>query len=294
MTRPLNHALCALVLAGIAGVGSTLAPMAAGQDDFQEFLPLQDHPADDGLSGDAIYERMLENRFDSYEQQVNLLSGDGSGRTSKVEIRVRYLETRNRGRGIASKTIAKYFAPTDVRHLGYLVINHVSGADDQFVYRPSSRRVRRINVRGEAVAGTDFAFEDIIPQEFEDGGHYRLPDTEVDGRPAYAVAVVARRDTESEYSKFILHLDKERFVPLQTLYWDNKRVKIKRLRVDAASITRFQDVERGQPKVIYVATRSRMDHLKRHTFTELEIVRLTPNPGLRDRDFSQRELTRSR
>lgn len=37
-----------------------------------------------------------------------------------------------------------------------------------------------------------------------------------------------------------------------------------------------------------------MVHLKQDSFTELEILSLEANPGLRDRDFSERELTASR
>ena len=282
--RPSKLALLALIVC--------LATIASAQE--PEFLPYEDHPSEDGLSGDDLYSRMLENRFSSFEQILSMRSGDSGGNFQEVQLRLRYLSYREpKKKRILSRTIAKYFAPSDVRHLGYLVINKRSGPDDQFVYRPSTRKVRRINVRGEAIAGTDFAFEDVVPQEFEDGAHFRLPDALVDGRETYVVAVVPRIETESEYAKFVLHLEKEHHVPVRTLYWDNKQTPIKRLDARWDSIQRYEDVDAGNPKEVWIATESKMQHLKLGSFTVLQSERLVAAPGLRDRDFSERELTRS-
>lgn len=282
-------------LAALAVALCTLhAPRLTAADEPEEFIPIEEWVSEDGLTGDAIYNRMLENRFNSYEQRLRMHSGDQGGNFQDVLMRVRYRSYRKESDRTLSKTIAKYFEPQDVRHLGYLVINKRSGVDDQFVYRPSSRKVRRINVRGEAIAGTDFAFEDIVPQELEDGRHFRLPDGNVGGRAAYVVTVVPRPETESEYSKFVMYLDREHYVPLRTVYWDNKRARIKELTAAPDSIAVFEDEEDGAVKRIWIATKSRMVHLKQDSFTELEIVSLEANPGLRDRDFSERELTSSR
>ncbi len=260
----------------------------------EEFIPLSEFVAQDGLDGDAIYSRLLENRFNSCDQRLSMHSAGARGSYQAVELRLRYKNYRKVDEKIVSKTIAKYFAPQDVRHLGYLVINKREGPDDQFVYRPSARKVRRVNVRGEAVAGTDFAFEDIVPQEFEDGAHYRLPDETVDGIDSYVVAVVPRLGSDSEYSKLVLYIEKQHHVPIRTRYWDNRRVNIKLLSARPESITRYEDVEDGAPKEVWIANESRMEHLKLDSSTVLRIIELRADPGLRDRDFSQRQLTSSR
>jgi len=261
----------------------------------EAFVPLDEFVGPDGLTGAAIYERVLENRFDAFEQIVSLRSGAASGGGFQtVRVRLRYRNYRHDDTRVLSKTIAKYLEPTDVRHLGYLVINKRSGQDDQFVYRPSARKVRRVNVRGESIAGTDFSFEDIVPPEFEDGTHHRMPDEILDGRAVYVVTVVPKPETESEYSKLVLSIDPEHFVPIKTLYWDNKRVLVKQLDVDPASITRYDARYDGEPKVVHLATHSRMKHLKLETYTDLTIEEFDARPELRDRHFSERELTASR
>ena len=261
----------------------------------EEFVPVDEFLGADGLTGDALYQRVLDNRFDAFEQIVSLRSGAAEGGGFQgVRVRLRYRNFRHENLQILSKTIAKYFEPTDVRHLGYLVINKKNGQDDQFVYRPSARKVRRVNVRGESVAGTDFSFEDIVPPEFEDGSHHRMPDESLDGRPTYVVTVVPKPETESEYSKLVLYVEQEHFVPIRTLYWDNKRVLVKRLDVDPDSISRYEAEYDGQAKEVHLASRSRMQHLKLDTYTELTIDEFDARPELKDRHFSERELTASR
>ena len=289
--------------AALAALGLALAvthALAAGAtspaDEEIPFLPSQDVPSADGLSGDDLYQSVLDNRFRAYDQDLHVVSGDGVGHFSRVELRLRYMNYREKSDRIVSKTIAKYFAPPDVRHLGYLVINKQKGPDDQFVYRPSSRKVRRVNVRGEALAGTDFSFEDVVPPEFEDGSHYRMADGVVDGIETYVVTVIPHAQTESQYSKVLISVEKEHFVPIRTLYWDNKRVLIKQLDAEIGSLEGFEgiDHEEEEPKTVWIARRARMTQLKTGHFSGLDIQRFEANPKLRERDFSQRELTASR
>ncbi|MCH2186716.1 outer membrane lipoprotein-sorting protein [Myxococcota bacterium] len=274
-------------------LAATGAALGQGEAD-ETFFSLDEFVGEDGQTGDDIYRQVVANRFDAFEQIGRMRSGSRNRRFQDVRIRLRYMNVEKDGSPIVSKTIAKYFEPSDVRDLGYLIINKRKGPDDQFVYRPSARKVRRVNVRGEAVAGTDFSFEDIVPPEFEDGVHSRLPDQLIQGTPAYVVAVVPHADTESEYSKLVIAVEKEHFVPVQTHYWDNKRVLIKRLDVDPSSISSHQATEKGEAKDGWVALSSKMTQLKLDTFTELEIEEFKANPNLKSRHFSERELTASR
>ncbi len=269
-------------------------PTHAGAAD-EEFLPIDEFIGADGQTGDDLYQKLLDNRFDAFEQISSLRSGskDGEG-FQGVRVRVRYRNFSHEDPRILSKTIAKYLEPTDVRHLGYLVINKANGQDDQFVYRPSARKVRRVNVRGESIAGTDFSFEDIVPPEFEDGTHHRMPDESLDGRPVYVITVIPKPGVESEYAKLVLFVEQQYVVPIRTLYWDNKRVLVKQLDVDPDSISAYVAEYDGKPKTVHLATRSRMTHLKLETATELTIDEFDAKPDLKDRHFSERELTASR
>jgi hypothetical protein len=287
--RVLARAL-ALAVSSAAGALFAALPGMAQADDF---IPIADWQGEDGLSGSEIYDRVLDNRFDASTQLMSLSSKDRGGHKQYVEIETKYLRG-DEGGDVTSRSIAKYTRPIDLLHMGYLVINTQDGPDDQFVYRPSTRNVRRINARTEAISGTDFTLEDIVPQEAEDADHVRMPDTEYQDRPAWVVTVIPHADTRSQYSKFVVTIEKERAVPLKTDYWDDRGVHIKELRADPRSVEMYMGEDRGAPKRIWIVRRSKMMHLKRESQTVLNVLDFVPSPELSERDFSQRELTAGR
>jgi len=274
----------------IAGAALALLVVADERAAADEYIPIEEWRGEDGLTGAQIYDRVLENRFDASRQLISMSSKDASNHRQYVELNVKYMRGEPEGK-VISMSLAKYPRPLDVRGMGYLVINKRSGPDDQFVYRPSTRSVRRINARTEAISGTDFTLEDVIPQEAEDADHYRMPDTEYKDTPAWVVTVVPHEDTRSSYSKFVVTIEKERGVPLQTDYWDDRGVQIKQLRADPRSIETFDGSHIGVPKRIHIVRRSKMVHLKRESQTVLNVLHFEPDPELSSKDFSQRELT---
>jgi len=294
MTAPSKTQL-ALVFASLvlASGGHAAAVDKPGAADLADASTTSANPGD-GLSGKQIYEKVLDNRFDAYIEELTMHSGDRGGNVQDTEMQVKYLNFRKQSDRILSKSIMKYHAPQDVRHLGYLVINKEDGSEDQFVYRPSSRRVQRINLRGEAIFGTDFAFEDIIPQELEDATYKRLADSEVNGIPVYTVEVTPKEEQDSEYSKFDVYATKDTFVALRVIYWDQDGLKIKELNSDPASITMYEHEEEDGLKQIWIAEKQKIVHLKLDSWTELIVTKYDPNVKLRSRDFSERELTKGR
>ena len=285
----------------IAALMAFAAPTAAEEKSATpgETAPTFEEPPAHGepmvpLNGDEIYQKVLDNRFNSYEQELKMESGDRGGNTDRVEMDVKYMSLRDQSRKALSTTIAKYDAPQDVRHMGYLVINKKKGADDQFVYLPSSRRVRRINLRGESIVGTDFSLEDIIPREFEDATYLRLPNEKVLGVDCFVVEVTPNEEIDSEYSKFIAYIDRQTFVPIKNIYWNRKGVMMKELEIQPDSITRFEDVDKSGKREVFVALHSRVENLKLGTWTTLDIEKIKANPGLGKKDFSQRQLTSGR
>ncbi len=249
---------------------------------------------DPKLTGRQVYEKVLDNRYDAYLEEITMHSGDRGGNVQNTEMELKYRNFRKESDRIISKVITKYLAPQDVRHLGYLVINKSDGSEDQFVYRPSSRRVQRINLRGEAIFGTDFAFEDIIPQEIEDATYERLADADVDGRPVYHVDVIPKPSADSEYSKLEVFVDPQTFVTLRVIYWDQDGLKIKQLNSDVESIQSFEHEQDGQVKKIFLAMKQKIEHLKLESWTELQVQKYDPDVDFKSRHFSERELTKGR
>jgi outer membrane lipoprotein-sorting protein len=269
LPRPLRPAVGLLLALGLASPGAR-ARDAGGN----------------GLSGRDVYERLLANRFDAFEQRVRLVSGDRAGNEQESRMMLLWKSFRAASgapsRGVLSKTRIRYTHPFDLRFSGYLVINNHDGLDDQFVYLASRRRVKRVNLRSEPVMGSDFSFEDVVPREIEDASYERLPDETLDGRPCHVVEVTPDPAQPSGYSRFRTWVDAERWVALRTLYWDLAGVGVKELHAPAGEMRAFDGV--------WVPMRTEMRNLVSGSYTHLTIDELVANPAVDDGEFDPRRL----
>jgi len=238
--------------------------------------PALSEPADAHLSGRDIYDRVLENRFTSVVQDATLSSGDRAGREQVTKLRMHWKDYRDGNgdapRGILSKALVRYSHPFDIRHSGYLIIHNLDRRNDQFVYFPQRRKVLRVNLRTEAIFGTDFSFEDVVPREAQDATYRRLEDEYLDDVPVFVVEALPTPIADSEYSRFLMYIEKARYVPLRVRYWDEAGVEVKEMRADRESISLFADV--------WVPMRVTMRHLLHESSTSLEVTHLEPNPDL--------------
>ena len=162
-------------------------------------------------------------------------------------------------------------------------MNNDARPNDQFVYLNARRKVRRVNLRDEAVFGTDFTFEDIVPNEIEDADYKRLPDQDARRQAASTWSrSIPKPEENSEYSKFVVHVDKTNCVPLLTRYWDEKGVEVKQLTVIAEKIKEVDGVHWPMELT--------MRNLQLESYTTLLVENLEPNPKLARRDFDLRRL----
>jgi hypothetical protein len=238
------------------------------------------------LSGHQIYDRVVHNRFRSFRQRARLVSGDRAGNEQESRMVVLWRSFQDgeapKRKGVISKAVIRYTYPYDLRSSAYLIINNQDEPDDQFMYLNSRRRVQRVNLRGEPVLGSDFSFEDVVPRELEDATYQRLPDEVVDGRPCYVVEVTPLAEAHSQYSRFRSWVDRERWVVLKTLYWDEAGVLVKELAAPSAEVRLFDDV--------WVPMRVEMRDRPNDSYTYIVIEELAPNPVIEDADFDPHRL----
>ena len=242
---------------------------------------------DAALDGREIYKRMLDNRYKSFVQTCEMVSGDRAGNEQETRMRMAYESQRGPDDeplhgATLSKTLVRYTFPSELRHSGYLAIQNVGRPDDQFVYRSSSRRIQRVNLRKEAVFGTDFSFEDLFPREIEDATYERDIDTDWEGESVFVVTATPTPIAASEYSKFQTYIDKQRYIPLRSIYWNEENVLIKELSSPADRVEQHDHV--------WVPMESTMRNLREQSFTVLTIKTIEPNVKIRRREFDIRKL----
>jgi hypothetical protein len=166
---------------------------------------------------------------------------------------------------------------------GFLMVVNEDRSNDQFVWTPSSGRVRRVQLRGIGVMGTDYTFDDIAWRNVEDAEYRRLPDEQIDGTDVYVVEVTMKPFVDSQYRTMRTWIEKQHYVPLRSVYRDENGVEIREMRAPRSGIREFEGT--------WVASDSTMFNLKEKTSTRVLVDKLDANVALADQHFSTLQLT---
>jgi outer membrane lipoprotein-sorting protein len=98
---------------------------------------------------------------------AKMILANKQGETSERNMRLRALEVISDVDG--DKSLTYFLSPPDVQGTALLSFTHFKTPDDQWLYLPALKRVKRIasaNKSGSFV-GSEFAFEDLLAQEVE-------------------------------------------------------------------------------------------------------------------------------
>ena len=243
-------------------------------------------PAGERVSGRELYDRFLKNkrRLRTARQEGRIVSADPGGNPQLTRYTLLWKDYRDEDAApvddVLAKVIVRFVGSRDLEHTAYLYVDHRARPDDQFMYSPMRDRVTRVNVRGETVAGTDLSVDDFLGtlDDVEDATYRRLPDDVVDGAACYVVEATMRPSSRTTYRRSVSWLDKERYVPLRTRYWDDAEVAVKELTAPRAAVKEFDGV--------WVPTESTMTDLLEATHSTVYVDVLEPNPPLGDDELT--------
>jgi len=242
------------------------------------------------LDGREVYRRMLENRYKRGVQKIQIVSTDPGG-SEQTTIFVASLEDHRDENdeptdGKNASLLIEVSRPFDMRHTRYLVVSKEPGPDDEFIYRPSERRVRRVDLKGTPLLGTDYTFRDLAYHDLEGATYERQPDETIEGVPVFVIEAHVTDTSEDRVHKSLSYVEQEHYVPLRVRYWDEYGVEIKELVAEHASIENFGPM--------WVATRSKMVDLLQRTESRSTVLELEANPEFTPMQFSLRKLAQGR
>lgn len=187
-------------------------------------------------SGEEIVARVNERDVGATAQQdVRMVLTEKGGKT-----RERQMKSFRRYFGAEKRMVLFFVAPANIKGTALLIHAYADPerSDDQWLYLPATRKVRRIPPaeRGSAFLGTDFTFEDMQYEsraaDLADHTLETLRTEEVDGRPCYVVEAVPRSERlarEIGYSKVRLWIDRESWVIRRSEAWDQRDRLYKRI-----------------------------------------------------------------
>ena len=220
--------------------------------------------------------------FVDYTNNVQMILRNKHGQESTRVIRSKTLEVD--GDGDKSQTI--FDEPRDVKGTALLSFTHKEGPDDQWLYLPALKRVKRIasDNKSGPFMGSEFAYEDISSQEVEKYTYKFLRDDTLDGLEVFVFERYPV-DKKSGYTRQIIWLDKEHYKERKIEFYDRKNSLLKTLV--------FNDYNQYLDKFWRAHDMYMENHLTGKS-TRLVQSDYEFNTGLTDRDFDKNSLKRAR
>lgn len=182
-------------------------------------------PEEKGLAI-AIEADARDSGWGDFQAKMSMLLRNRNGEESLRQMRVKGLEVEGDG----DKTLIVFDEPRDVKGTALLTFSHKVEDDDQWLYLPALKRVKRIASRNKSgpFMGSEFAYEDLASQEVEKYTYKYIRDDEYEGRPVFVI----ERYPVSQYSGYtrqLVWVDKERYIPLKIEFYDRKNSLLKTL-----------------------------------------------------------------
>ncbi len=148
------------------------------------------------------------------------------GQESIREIKTKTLEVEGDG----DKSLSLFLEPADVKGTASLTYSHGLKPDDQWLYLPALKRVKRISSKNKSgpFMGSEFAFEDLGSQEVEKYTYKYLRDEACGDYECYVIERFPAYEY-SGYTRQIGWIDKEAYRAIKVEYYDRKNALLKTL-----------------------------------------------------------------
>ncbi len=181
------------------------------------------------------------------------------------------------------KTLMKYLKPSRVKGQAILMLNN---ADDIWVYFPRTRRVRKLatHAKKQKMEGSDFSYEDMgAGNAFIDEFESRLLGEEKrEGEHCFKLELKRKPKSSSGYSRLVMWVDKESFVPLVVDYYHDDDSTLLEKRLVCGDIKVIDEIPTPMQMVMF----NKLDR----TQTDMEFLEVTYKVNLGDDLFTQRGM----
>lgn len=214
---------------------------------------------------------------------MKMILRNSRGEESIRDLRVKALEVENEG----DKSLTIFDEPKDIRGTALLTYSYKESSDDQWIYLPALKRVKRISSRNKSgpFMGSEFAYEDLSSQEVEKYSYLYLREEACGNELTCFVVEQIPKDEYSGYTKQIVWIDTQEYRPIKTEFYDKKSARLKTLTFEGYK--QYLD-KYWRPDFMYM-----VNH-QTDKSTDLVWSDYTFQVGLSDSDFSKSSLKRAR
>jgi len=257
------------------------------------------YAADNRVKDDSVFPSGLtiaqninsrdEGQFVSRLLTMEMVDRRGKKRIRKTRGFRKYFTTKD---GNEKRTVLFYLTPRNVKNTAFMTYDYpqASKDDDQWLYLPAMRKVRRISAsdRGDYFLGTDFTYEDIKKETkvtIEDYTRKTLREDVFDGHRVYVIESTPVNDEvakELGYSKVVQWVDADIWIIRQAKFWNVRGKALKT--IHSTGIKQVQGIwTTHRMEVINHKTK----HKTYFTFSEVDY-----ESPVNDAMFTQRTLRR--
>jgi outer membrane lipoprotein-sorting protein len=244
-------------------------------------LAVAQTPAEKGLVIALEADKRDKGWQDSFAEMKMVLR-NRHGKESVREIRVTNLEMDNDG----DKGLTVFDQPRDIKGTAFLSYSHALVPDEQWIFLPALKRVKRISSSNKSgpFMGSEFAYEDISSFEIPKYSYLYLGDEVLDGIDCF-VLELRPQYAHSGYTKSHVWIDKAEYRNQKIDYYDRKDSLLK--------VQRFSDYQLYLDQYWRAHTMT-MDNQQNGKSTTLHWQNFKFKTGLTDDDFKKNDLKRQR
>ena len=178
------------------------------------------------------------------------------------------------------KSLMKYIKPSRVKDQAILMLND---ANDIWIYFPRTKRIRKLatHAKKQKLEGGDFSYEDMGGSDafIEEYNAVRLKDEKKEARICYKLELKRKAESNASYSRVILWVDKETFIPLVIDYYHEDDPSLWEKQLVCSDIKLIDSIYTPMKCVMY----NKLDN----THTSMEIIEVTYNVDLSDDIFTE-------
>jgi hypothetical protein len=226
--------------------------------------------------------RERQKGFGNFTANLTMTLRNKRGQESTRELRLKVIEVEGNG----DRTMFVFDRPRDVKGTAFLVHAHKAEQDEQWLYLPALKRVKRISSSNQSGSfmGSEFAYEDMGTPEVEKFT-YRYLREEACGDLTCTVSERIPVNPRSGYSRQLVWQDRDELRVWKVDYYDRKNAHLKTL--SAADYRQYLD------RYWYAGKMTMVNHITGKS-TTLTWTEFQFQNNLNENDFTRTGLRRIR
>lgn len=166
--------------------------------------------------------------FGDSTAELKMVLSNAQGETSTRELGIETLETL--APELGDRVLVTFHLPRDIAGTALLSFTKILEPDDQWLFLPALKRVKRISSANKSgpFVGSEFAYEDMLSQEVDKYDYRWLRDEACSDMTCFVVERYPRYEN-SGYTRQITWIDQQEYRVQRVAFYDRKDTLLKTL-----------------------------------------------------------------